>query len=166
MILKPIKPIFNRLKHAFELDYRSLALFRFCFGFMLFFDLIERVMNLESHYTDEGIFRRSEMMNVLVNNNTVIVHSFNGRIEWQGALFILNGIVCICFAIGWKTRIMSILQWFLNASLRNHSIYVNSGADTLSNVLAFWIIFVPFDKVRYLKLRYSFFSRITLGMVC
>lgn len=134
-------------KHALELDLRSLALFRFCFGIMLLCDLIERSMNLESHYTDYGVFRREDMIHVEVDNNTIIIHSLSGRIEWQVILFILNGLICICFAIGYKTRLMAVLQWFFLSSIRKHSLYLDSGADTLSNVISFWLIFVPLDKV-------------------
>lgn len=146
-IRRIITPVLSAFKHALELDHRSLALFRFCFGIMLFCDLIERSMNLESHYTDYGVFRRADMINVEVENNTIIIHSLSGTLGWQTLLFILNGFICLCFAIGYKTRIMAFLQWFFLSSLRKHALYVDSGADTLSNVMSFWIIFVPLDKV-------------------
>jgi hypothetical protein len=66
----------------FALDTRSLALLRVALGVLLLLDWIDRLPDLRTHYSDEGIIPREILTGVL----PISVHLFHGSAWFQGLL--------------------------------------------------------------------------------
>lgn len=125
----------------FKLDYRSLALSRFVMGIVIVCDLLHRMVDLHAHYTTEGLVYPRNYYGLIV------FHALNTSLYFQVFIFSLHILIAILFAIGYKTKIMSILLWFFTISLLEYNIIINSGGDALLRLILFWYIFLPMGKV-------------------
>jgi len=130
------------IKKTFEIDLRALALFRIGFGIILFWDLAIRVIDLENHYTDFGVLNRIEAFRIL-DDYAFSIHLANGTLFFQAVLFILSFIFIIGLITGYKTRLSTIITWFLLLSLQKRNNMILNGADGLKIILLFWSAFLP-----------------------
>lgn len=127
----------------FSLDLRSLALFRILLGGLIISDLILRALYLKDHYSDLGILPRGILIDRFLNTWTFSLHLINGQVYFQAFLFLLAGIIAVLLMLGYKTRLMTFLSWFLLVSLQNRNYMVLQGGDTVFRVLLFWSMFLP-----------------------
>lgn len=74
---------------AFHADLRSLALTRIAFGFLLLFDLANRAVYLEAHYSDWGVLPRSVLLELNWRSWYVSLHLLSGQPAVQAVLFAL-----------------------------------------------------------------------------
>ncbi len=130
----------DRLHSIFGLDVRSLALFRIALGVVLLFDVVLRYQDVHAHYTDEGVLPR----NVLpLYNQLMSVHMLDGSLAFQVVLFYLHGFAALALILGWKTRYVLPLAWFLTLSVHGRNSMVLQGGDVLLRLVLFWSMFLP-----------------------
>jgi hypothetical protein len=131
----------SRLARLFAIDLRSLAVFRMALACALFVDLATRVGNLRAHYTEAGI----DPVQPLAGLKHLSLHAWlSGSPAAIAALFALAGVVAVALALGWRTRIASVLAWYLLASVQLRNPAVSSmGGDTFLRLLLFWGMFLP-----------------------
>lgn len=67
----------------------------------------------------------------------------HGSPEIQAVLFGLAGSFAVALLVGYKTRLVSIMSWFLLMSLHNRNFLVLHGGDTLLRAALFWACFCP-----------------------
>ena len=127
----------------FGIDARSLACFRIGLGVLLLWDLYGRAKTLRVHYTGEGAFPRELAADL--RPDSLLFHAFlwSDRFEVQAALFVLFALVALGFALGWHTRLTSVLAFVLLASLVRRNPYVCHTGDVLLKALSFWAMFLP-----------------------
>lgn len=142
----PTSTILNGVKRLFKtmygLDVRSLALYRFCFGLLILWDLYERSRDFKAFYTDDGLIDRTEPKTYYF-----AFHHISGSYYVQFVIFIVHAIVCIAYAIGYKSHITKVLHWLFLSSLVKYHYSINSGGDSLAVVCSFWGMFLPVGKV-------------------
>jgi hypothetical protein len=73
------------------------------------------------------------------------LHLINGSTEFQALLFILIGLVACAFLIGYKTKLMNILLWFLVISLQTRNSWILDNGDLLLQLCLFWGAFLPLN---------------------
>jgi predicted DCC family thiol-disulfide oxidoreductase YuxK len=129
-------------REIFGVDLRTLAAFRILLGGFLLLDLCLRSRDLSAHYTDFGIFPRAVAVEGLATG-AFSLHLMNGSAFFQAALFVLAGVFAALMIIGWRTRFVTIVSWFLLLSLQNRNWEIHSGEDQLAMVLMFWAMFLP-----------------------
>ena len=127
---------------VFGIDLRSLALFRVCLGTLIISDLANRATNLTAHYTDAGVLRGADAITFL-SDWRLSVHLWNGTATFQALLFILAGLFAAAMLIGYRTKITTIVSWFLLMSLQNRNPIILQGGDNLLLMLLFWSMFLP-----------------------
>ena len=130
------------IKTVFGIDLRTLALFRVCLGLWLLADLINRAGHLVAHYTDFGVFPRAAAI-VYLSDWRLSIHLINGSAWFQGILFIVAGLLALFLVLGYRTRIVTVLSWFLLLSLQNRNPLLLQGGDNLALMLLFWGMFLP-----------------------
>ena len=133
----------QKLKEFVSLDYRSLALMRFGMGLVLVLDLFERARNLTAHYTDAGVLSRASLLTLWGGKFFVSLHMMSGLGIVQAALFIIAGIFAVMLMLGYRTRLATIVSWFLLISLQARNPLVLQGADIVLRVVLFWMLFLP-----------------------
>lgn len=143
-----------RLRTAFSIDLRSLALFRVCLALMILFDLYLRSFNITAFYTDAGVLPRALWLNSTHSFHWSL-HAASGLFWYQCVLFVLAAVFALGLLFGYRTRLMAVLSWVMLQSLVNRNVYLSQGGDDLLVILAFWAMFLP------LNARYSIDSALS-----
>ncbi len=137
----------NKLRSKFEelfgIDLRSLAFFRIGIALVVLFDLAVRSTDLTAFYTDSGVLPRLSLLNHNPNPWVLSIHFMSGTVLGQTILFVIQGICAIGLLLGFKTRWMAFLSWFLMASLQRRNPLILGGADNYLRMMLFWGMFVP-----------------------
>lgn len=135
------------VKQILSLDLRSLALYRVFLGVILFLDSINRMLLVPAFYADSGIVPRSMV------NLEQMEHAYHLQIlflkgsEWYAYLFLCGMAICsISLIIGFRTRIVTVLCWFLFCSLNLRNGLILHAGDTLLTLLLFWGMFLPLGR--------------------
>ena len=133
----------RNLQSVFGLDPRSLALFRIGLGLVLLVDLAIRLTDLEAHYTDAGAVPRSVVREYGADAWHWSPHLLGGSAWYQATLFTVAAAMAVCLAIGYRTRLATVLSWILLVSLQTRNPLVLNGGDVLLRMLLFWSMFLP-----------------------
>lgn len=134
-------------REVLGIDYRSLGLFRISLGIVIIWDLISRARYLTAHYTEQGVLPTGA---VDVWSNEFPIH-FQGMFlsgePWFAALiFVLAGVSAVAYTIGYQTRVMAFLCWFLLCTIHVRNELINNSGDVLLVILLFWSILLPIEK--------------------
>jgi predicted DCC family thiol-disulfide oxidoreductase YuxK len=136
-----MSPFKNKLEELFGFDLRSLAALRIAVALLIIGDLISRSRDLVAHYTDFGVVPRGILG--LYDRWRVSVHLMNGTWEVQAVLFLITGIFALMLLVGYRTRVMTAVLWFLLSSLDSRNPFIADGGDTLLRLTLFWAFFMP-----------------------
>jgi len=134
-------PFRSKLEELFGFDLRSLAALRIAVALLIIGDLILRSRDLVAHYTDFGVLPRGVLG--LYDRWRVSVHLMNGTWEIQAVLFLITGIFALMLLVGYRTRVMTAILWFLLSSLDSRNPFIADGGDTLLRLTLFWAFFMP-----------------------
>ncbi len=130
--------------HGFEIDLRSLAVFRVALGAVMLGDLIDRSRDLTAFYTDAGVLPSGLHPGIYGPFAYLSLHRYAmGSVWLQGALFALAGLVAVALILGWRSRLMAGAAWVLTLSLHRVSADAGGGGDALLRILLFWAMLVP-----------------------
>ena len=143
MLQRILLRMWGGIARPFHLDLRSLALFRGCLAGLVLIDLANRGFWLRAHYTDFGVLPRAALLETRWDPAWVSAHMLSGAAELQVLLFVLAGIVAVLLLVGWRTRLMTILSWFLLVSVQARNPVVLQGGDVVLRLLLFWGMFLP-----------------------
>ncbi len=133
------------LKQAFGLDLRGLAFLRIAVGIIVIADMAFRLVNLEAHYSDDGLLPRAAAIGW--NDLCFSIHYISGKWEIQLTLFALSISCAFNLMVGHKTRLMTVLLWILTISLHNRNAFILQGGDEFVRMILFWAIFLPWGRV-------------------
>lgn len=134
-----------KLAELFGFDLRALAALRVAVAVLIIGDLISRSRELAAHYTDFGAVPRNVI--VLYDRWRISLHHMSGTWDVQAVLFILTGFLAVSLLAGYRTRLMTILLWFLMSSLDSRNPYIADGGDVLLRLTLFWGFFMPWGAV-------------------
>ncbi len=132
----------NIVKKIFGIDLRTLALIRVCFGLLIIYDLILRSTSFIAFHTDQGLLPRSKAL-WMMNPWQFSIHLYSGQAVYQAALFIIAAIFAVMLTFGYKTRLATIVSWFLYVSLQNRNTQITQLSDNLLSNLLLFSIFLP-----------------------
>lgn len=130
----------------FSLDYRSLALLRIGIGILIILDLIQRSNSFFAHYTDGGVLPRSDLLTLYQNKWFISIHMISGLGIVEAVLFITAGIFAVMMILGYRTKLATIVSWFLLISLHDRNPMILQGGDVFFRTILFWMMFLPLEK--------------------
>ncbi len=136
----------RRWPERFGLDLRGLALFRILLGLLLLVDLAMRAADLRVFYSDAGVLPRIDLLDRLATGVTpwsVSLHMMSGLWGVQLLLFAIAAFCAVCLLIGHRTRLFTVLSWFLLMSLHSRNPTILNAGDVLFRMLMFWSMFLP-----------------------
>lgn len=133
----------QKVSELFGIDPRSLALFRISTALLIIADLINRARDLRAHYSDWGILPRGPLIENFARDPYISLHLMNGTTAFQAVLFIIAGLVAVGLLIGYRTRLMTFLSWFLLISLQSRNPMVLQAGDVVLRMYLFWALFLP-----------------------
>jgi predicted DCC family thiol-disulfide oxidoreductase YuxK len=112
-------------------------------GMVLLMDLISRLGSIGAFYSDEGAVPRHAVTSHLYRALNVSIHFITGSATLQTFLFLINAILILCFILGYRSRLMTILCWFFYVSMINRNPLIVHGGDVVVRTLLFWAMFMP-----------------------
>ena len=132
----------QRLLPVFEVDLRTLALFRAALGLVLLCITLLRFQDLRAFYGDDGVMPRDWLI-ATDSAWRFSLHLVNGTLLFQGLLLGVAALAAFMFMLGWRTRLATILSWLLCVSIHSRNPLVLIGGDYLMVSLLFWSLFLP-----------------------
>jgi len=132
----------SRIRFAFGIDLRTLALFRVLVAAMVIADLASRLRDLTAHYSDDGVLPRSALLQ-MNGSWPMSLHVLSGSAIWQGTLMGLAALVALALLVGYRTRTATVVSWLLLVSLITRNPTLVQGGDNLLAMLLFWGMFLP-----------------------
>jgi vitamin K-dependent gamma-carboxylase-like protein len=142
MFLRLINWLRPRLDVLFSVDLRTLALFRALLGAVLFADMCMRMSDVRRFYSDLGLAPRSWIAD-FAGNWRIDLYMANGETWFAVLLLCLEALAALALLFGWRTRLVTLLCFVLEASLLNRNQMVLIGGDILLECLLFWSLFLP-----------------------
>lgn len=125
------------------LDSRPLAAFRIVFSLLLLKDAVYHLFLAKWFYSDVGIVPRVALFDGLVRDSRFSLMDAIGQ-QWLAfAFFVVWIVVLIGLLLGYRTRLMVILNYLIVLSIHERNGYILTGADTAIRVFSFWMIFAP-----------------------
>ncbi len=131
------------LRGAFSLDLRSLALMRVFFALILLFDLVDRAIDMEAFYTDEGLIPRYASLWLTNQQMNFSLHMASGELWFQAVLFALHALVLLAFLFGLRTRLSTFLVWFFTLSLHYRAYQITDNGDVAMRSLLLVSMLLP-----------------------
>ncbi len=171
---KFIPHFYTRLKHLYGLDVRALSLMRIALAVVLLLDLCIRASSLTAHYTETGAVPFNQVERSFWSPGYFSLFQFSDTYWFALTMFIITGIVYLFLLAGYKTKLFTLLAWFLLTSLQNRNTLILQGGDDLLRLVLFWGIFLPwgnfysFDSIKLGSSKYAknvILSVATLGYV-
>ena len=132
----------SRLPQLFGIDLRTLALFRAAVGAVLLADLLCRVGDARSFYSDNGVMPRGWLA-ASAGAWRLSLHTANGQTWFEVALLLLAALAALALLLGWRARLAAALCFVLQASLLNRNPLVAGEGDVLLCCLLLWSAFLP-----------------------
>ena len=134
------------LKKVFTVDVRALALMRIGVGFVILLDLAIRATDLEAHYANMGVLPLHVLFQYSWNPYFISIHTISGLWQVQAMLFLIAAVFAFLLMIGYRTRLATIVSWFLLLSLQNRNLLIGQAGDDLLRMLLFWANFLPWGR--------------------
>lgn len=129
---------------VFGCTEESLALYRIALGFFLVYELVTRFQYLHPFYSDEGTLPLRLLLpdlDWLYKAVSIHVHMHN---LWEIQLVLaIQVLAAVSFTVGYKTRIMAVLSWYLYLSLTLRNTWLNFILDRYFHFLLFYAMFLP-----------------------
>jgi hypothetical protein len=138
--------LLRALKSIFTLDLRALALMRICLGMVIFLDLCIRLSDLKAHYSDEGLLPLDLLFHRAWDPWNISIHTISGLWQVQLLLFLIAAFFALLLIAGYRTKLSSIVSWFLLLSLQNRNPFILQGGDGLLLMILFWGMFLPWGN--------------------
>lgn len=122
-----------------------MALFRIAIASVWLGDLAIRATDLRMFYSDSGVYPRSLLLQHPYSAFPS-VYLLSGSTVFQATLFLITALVALGLLVGYKTRWMTCLSWYLAASLQARNFLINQGGDDYLKMVLFWGMFLPLGE--------------------
>jgi len=132
------------LRNMFGLDWRSLALMRMALAVVILADLAIGAQHLAAFYTDDGVLPRTDL--IAQTNPVFSLHLISGSWWWAAGLFGLEAISAVMMLVGYRTRLATVVCWFLLVSRQARNPLLLFGSDIVLRVAMFWAMFLPLNR--------------------
>lgn len=138
-------PRYNLLRRDYwfgQVDTRPLSLFRIAFGLILLKDALYHLPLADVFYSDTGVVPRRALLEVARADRFSLMDAMPHA--WMATLFFLLWVaVALGLVFGFRTRLMTVLNFVIVMSVHERNVYVLTGADTIMRNLSFWMMFIP-----------------------
>ena len=135
-----IKDFFKIFSPWFNVDSRSLGIFRIFLGLLCLIDITRRWNYIEVFYTDNSILSSSTSTSYYKMFN--LLSTFTK--PWEVYTFFFIGIVfSISLIIGYRTKLSQIICTLVIISIHTKAIILENAGDMFFNCILVWALFLP-----------------------
>jgi len=144
----PAVPNWSGYRAVLGSSEKGLAIFRIMTGFLLALELLLRYRFLHVFYSDEGTFPTS-LLTPQVDNlyRCICIHAFSGSMIYQQFLLTLQLILAVSLMVGYRTRLVCCLSWYLYLSITLRNTWLNFILDRYFHYMLFYAMFLPTANV-------------------
>jgi hypothetical protein len=125
-------------ERIFEIDFRSLRLFRFGLGTYAILDLLIRLGNFSAFHTESGVLPAQ-----LIGETAFSLFLISTSSWWAAFLFVCIAICGALLILNTYPRLTSLAAFILALSLRNRNDLIIYGGDDLFRVALLWSALLP-----------------------
>lgn len=140
---RPASPARGWAAASFTLDARSLAAFRIGLGCLLVADCLLRTRDFRLMFTPDGIFPPEALARFHQHPAFWSLAFLHDAPWWGGVVLALEGLAGAALALGWQTRLATILAWVALVSVLRRTTPANNAGDTWLACQLFWSMFLP-----------------------
>lgn len=137
---QPTKTIISRLVGA---DIRSLAALRIALALCVLFNIANRARFIKAFLTDAGLLPRAFAYSEFPPLPLHALFFIDGGPLLPAILLCIDAIFALALLVGYRTKLATVVVWFLTVSLQVRNPLINQGGDILLRVLLFWSMFMP-----------------------
>jgi hypothetical protein len=130
-----------------DVDGRPLTLFRIALSLILLKDAIYHFALTEVFYSDNGVLPLAPFLSELARSERFSLMDYMPDAWMAQALFMLWVLVLIGLLLGYRTRLMSLLNFVLILSIHERNPFILTGADTALLAFSFWLMFANSGQV-------------------
>jgi hypothetical protein len=116
-------------------------------GAVIVIDCCLRLRFAEEFYASTGVAPRQLFLNAFVSLSVPSLHLANDAYLYQVTLLLLQIGLGFCLALGYRTRLVTALSWYLLVSLQARNPVILNSGDSLLAALMFWAMFLPWNRV-------------------
>lgn len=125
------------------MDSRALSFFRIVFALLLLKDALYHLPIAYWFYSDEGITPRNALFDGLAREARFSLMDAISA-PWMAQFFFICWIIVLVGLLaGYRTRLMTVLNFVFLLSIHERNLYVIDGADNVMRVVSFWCMFIP-----------------------
>jgi hypothetical protein len=125
----------------------ALAIFRISVGILLVCELLLRFRFLHAFYTDEGTMPLRLLVPKIDDlYKAVCLHCRFGELWQQQLLLSFQVAAAVLFTLGYKTKIVAIISWYMYTSLILRCTWLYFILDRYYYYLLFLSMFLPLDE--------------------
>lgn len=132
------------LVRGFEIDLRSLAVFRIGLGLVVMASALIAMNGAQVFYSDFGVLPRSLLLQLGWGSEGLwSLNMLNGSPVFQ---LLLGGVLIAascCLIAGYRTRLSTFVCWMLICSFEVRNPAIVNGSDAVTRLLLFWSFFLP-----------------------
>ena len=132
---------------ACGIDARSLALFRIALGALLVADCLLRTRDFGAMFTPDGIFPPAAVRACHAAATVWSLAFLNDAAWWNAFVLAVEGLAGALLAVGWCTRVATIVAWAAVLSIVRRTFPAANGGDDWLVCLLFWSMFIPLGAV-------------------
>jgi hypothetical protein len=128
---------------TFTLDGRSLAVYRIGLGCLLAADSLLRSRDFHLMFTPDGIFPPETLAGYLADPTLWSLAFLNDAPWWNGVVLALEGLAGVALAVGYQTRLATVLGWVALVSVIRRTSPATNAGDIWFACQMFWAMFLP-----------------------
>jgi hypothetical protein len=132
---------------VFGCSTTALGSFRIALGSLLVIELVLRFRFLHPFYSDQGTLPLPLLLNKVDDLYQIVCFHCHWGALWQQQILLgVQVLLAVAFTVGYRTRIVTILSWYLYFSLTLRNTWLNYILDRYFHYLLFLSMFLPLDK--------------------
>lgn len=128
---------------AFTLDARSLAIYRIGLGLLLFVDSLLRTRDFSLMFTPRGIFPLPAIAEYYGDPTNWSVACWHEAAWWSGLVLAMQGLAGIAVALGYRTRLFTVIGWVALVSVVRRTAPATNAGDMWLGCQLLWSMFLP-----------------------
>jgi hypothetical protein len=136
-------PPFSRQYWFGMVDSRPLSVFRIFFALLLLKDALYHIPLAHWFYSDNGLFPRLVLWDGFSRPDRFSLMDALPHAWMAQGFFMAWALVLICLCLGYRARLMAVLNFVMILSIHERNLLVIDGADHVMRLLSFWMMFVP-----------------------
>ncbi|WP_025026226.1 DCC1-like thiol-disulfide oxidoreductase family protein [Caldalkalibacillus mannanilyticus] len=132
-------PLVEKLSQERFLIGASLT--RICFGLVILYTYLIHYNQRLFLWSPNGVMTHEEYLHILSMTGSISLYQFSDSLAYFNFIYHLGIIVSLLYIIGYKGRVVSVLQFIFFWSLLDRTVLISDGGDNILRLMLFYLMF-------------------------